>query len=154
MASVTTENVVGWYRPHPKMACGTGGTTGNTASQLQPVYPPGELVKDEVFFAALLGSAATITVTIGGVASVATWTYVPSDGVGLYRGSVPFNGRTGAVTITIARSGAQILSASGDAISTSCNSNMQNWNPYVIGSTGRAIPAVSALSLTLVSFHV
>jgi hypothetical protein len=110
------------------------------------------LVEDAVFFAALLGSTATITVSIGGVASAATWTYAPSNGVGLYRGSIPLNGRTGAVTITLARAGATIISATGDSITTSCTSGMQNYNPVVMGSQspGRAIAAVSPLPLNQV----
>ena len=56
-----------------------------------------------MFFAAVLGSSATVTVTVGGVASAATWQYEPSNGVGLYRGSVDLNGRTGAVTVSLIR---------------------------------------------------
>ncbi|KAG4433574.1 hypothetical protein IFR05_010943 [Cadophora sp. M221] len=81
--SFSSENVVAWYRQHPKNACGTGGTTGNTASQLQQVYSPGEMAEDAVFFAALLSSSATVSVSIGGVASTVTWIHAPSNGVGL-----------------------------------------------------------------------
>ena len=80
--------------------------------------------------------------TIGGVASPATWQYFPSNGVGLYRGSVDLNRRTGAVTVTVTRGGVNILSGTGDSITTSCNGSMQNWNPYVIGTLGRTIPPV------------
>jgi hypothetical protein len=72
-ASITQEGVVSWYRQHPKDACSNGGTTGNTASQLQVEVAPSVMVQDEIYFAAPLGSAATVSVTIGGVAVAATW---------------------------------------------------------------------------------
>ena len=101
-----------------------------------------------MFFAAVLGSSATVSVTIGGVVSAATWTHFPSNGVGLYRGSVDLNGRTGAVNVAVTRTGTLILSATGDSITTACNSNMQNWNPYVIGTLGRTIAAVAHTPLS------
>ncbi|KAK4139971.1 putative glucan endo-alpha-glucosidase agn1 protein [Dichotomopilus funicola] len=55
--SFDQENVVAWYREQPASACGTGGTTGNTASAL---------AQDRLFYAALLGSPATVSVSIGG----------------------------------------------------------------------------------------
>ncbi len=145
--SFNTENVVAWYREHPNSACGTGGTTGNTASQLQQVYPPGALAQDKVFYAALLGSSASVSVSIGGQAIAGTWTITPSGGAGLYRGSVDTGGRTGAVLVTITRSGSQILSASGSDITTSCTNGIENWNANVIVGTPRSIGSVSPLSL-------
>lgn len=145
--SFSQENVVAWYRENPSSACGTGGTTGNTASQLQQVYSPGELAQDMVFYAALLASSASVSVSIGGQSIAATWTTIPSGGIGLYRGSVPTGGLTGSVVITITRSGAQILQASGDAITSGCTSGIENWNANVITGTPRSISPVSPLSL-------
>jgi hypothetical protein len=138
---------VAWYRENPSSACGTGGTTGNTASQLQQVYSPGELAQDMVFYAALLASSASVSVSIGGQSIAATWTTIPSGGVGLYRGSAPTGGLTGSVVVTITRSGAQILQASGDAITSGCTSGIENWNANVITGTPRSIGSVSPLSL-------
>lgn len=39
-ATITREGVVAWYKKNPGSACGTGGTTGNTASQQQTEYAP------------------------------------------------------------------------------------------------------------------
>lgn len=139
--------MIAWHRPHPKNACGTGGTTGNTASQLQTVYAPGELTNDRVFYAALLSSTATVTVSIGGASTAGTWTYVPSGGIGLYRGSVDFAGRTGSVIVTVS-GGGRTLQASGSSITTSCTNGIENWNPIVIKGSARAIASVSPLSLT------
>lgn len=95
--SFNQESAIAWYRLHPKNACGTGGTTGNTASQLQQLYAPGELLEDRVFYTALLSASATVSVSIGGQTIAGSWTYIPDKGVGLYRGSVSFGGRTGNV---------------------------------------------------------
>ena len=144
-ASFDKENVIAWYRPHPKGACGTGGTTGNTASQLQDIYSPAELVEDRVFYAALLSSSATVSVSVGGKTIAGTWDYVPANGVGLYRGNVSFDGLTGPVAVTISRGG-QILQASGDPITTSCEKDIENWNPYVIQGTARSISPATPIS--------
>lgn len=149
--SFNQENVVAWYREQPGSACGTGGTTGNTASQLQQTYPPAVLAQDKIFYAALLGSAAAVSVSIGGQAvSGADWTITPSGGVGLYRGSVATGGRTGVVTITITRSGSPLLFAFGsNPITTTCTNGIANWNPSVIvGVSPHSISAVSPLSLS------
>ncbi|KAM7212852.1 Glycosyl hydrolase family 71 domain containing protein [Rhypophila decipiens] len=146
--SFNQENVVAWYKEHPGSACGTGGTTGNTASQLQQTYAPAMLAQDRVFYAALLGSSATVTVSIGGQTIAGTWTITPSNNIGLFRGSVATGGRTGAVVVTISRSGTQMLSASGNPITNSCPSGITNWNANVIAGTPRSISSVSPLSLS------
>lgn len=71
-AQVTKEGLVSWYRLSPAAACG-GGTTGNTASQLQLEYAPTEVVQDRIFFSALLTMDATVTVSVGGAVQTATW---------------------------------------------------------------------------------
>jgi hypothetical protein len=50
----------------------TGRTPYNTASQLQVEVAPSVMIQDEIYFAAPLGSAATISVTIGGVEVAST----------------------------------------------------------------------------------
>lgn len=115
---------------------------------MQQVHSPSEILDDRVYFAAILGSPGTITVTIGEVATAATWEYEPSNGVGLYRGSVPFGSRTGQVVVSLVRGGATLLSSAGDSITSSCSQNLQNWNPYAISSAGRSIAPVAPLSLT------
>jgi len=142
-ATITREGVVLWYRQHPKSACSSGGTTGNTASQLQVEIAPSAIVQDEIYFAAPLGSAATVSVTVGGVAVPATWNVVPSGGVGIHSGSAPTGGRTGAVVITIARNGVNIIQMNGLAITTTCTNGFNNYNPIVGVQWG---PTISARS--------
>ncbi|KAK4149896.1 glycosyl hydrolase family 71-domain-containing protein [Chaetomidium leptoderma] len=141
------ENVVAWYRETPGSACGTGGTTGNTASQLQQTHAPAVLAQDRIFYAALLGSPASVSASIGGQSVAGTWDIAPSGGVGLYRGSVPMGGRTGAVVVSITRSGSGVVQASGNPITTACTGGMTNWNPIVISGSPRSIAPATPLSL-------
>jgi hypothetical protein len=142
-ATITQEGVVLWYRQHPKSACSSGGTTGNTATQLQVEYAPSAMVQDEIYFAAPLGSAATVSVTIGGVAVAATWNVVPSGGVGIHSGSAPTGGRTGAVAIAISRNSANIVQMTGQPITTTCTNGLNNYNPIVGVKWGASIAARS-----------
>ncbi|KAK3933533.1 glycosyl hydrolase family 71-domain-containing protein [Diplogelasinospora grovesii] len=144
VATISQEGLVAWFRPQPASACATGGTTGNTASQLQITYSPAEIVQDKIFFTALLGSAADVTVTVGGVDQGATWTRVPDGNVGLWHGNVTYHG-TGDVVVTVTRSGAQVAQVSGGTISTGCTDSIENWNAWVGSSTGPSV-SVSAPS--------
>ncbi|KAK4170847.1 glycosyl hydrolase family 71-domain-containing protein [Triangularia setosa] len=124
------EGVTFWYRPNPRSACGSGGTTGNTALQLQLEFPAAEVAADAVFYTAQLASeGATVTVSIGGVYTVGTWSDTPDGGSGLYHGNVSFNSRTGPVQITLSRGGKTLASASGTPISSTCT--LANWNAWV-----------------------
>lgn len=144
IASITQEGLVSWYRLSPAQACDTGGTTGNTASQLQLEYDPSVLMQDKIFYSALLASAADVTVSIGGVIQKGTWENIPSGGIGIYHGSVPMGGHTGEVVITISRSGSTIASVSGPAITTSCPKEITNWNAWVGSATAaNTIPTTS-----------
>lgn len=148
-STVTQEKLVYWYRKMPAAACGSGQTTGNTAWQLQYEFSPAEVVQDRVFFTAILGSRADVSVSIGGAAVAAKWTDVPNDNVGQYHGSVDFGGRSGPVVITISRSGQQILSSTGVAIGSGCDAGgMQNWNVWVGSASGSAAVSKAATSLS------
>ncbi|KAK0115705.1 hypothetical protein ONS96_014150 [Cadophora gregata f. sp. sojae] len=142
-ATVTKEGLQTWYRINPKDACGTGGTSANTASQIQLEFAPSEVLADEIFFSALLGSPADVTVTIGGASVAAKWSTVPDGNVGVYHGSVPFGGRTGAVVVTIKRNGATIAIVNGRSITTGCTNGIANYNAWV----GSAMSA-SSISAT------
>ncbi|KAL1963031.1 hypothetical protein VTN77DRAFT_8779 [Rasamsonia byssochlamydoides] len=131
IATITQEGLVTWYRLNPATACATGGTTGNTASQLQLEFKPYDVVQDEVFYSALLASPATVTVSIGGVVQAATWSDTPDGGIGIYHGSVPFNDNTGQVIVTISRAGETIASVYGASITTICTDGIENWNAWV-----------------------
>ncbi|KAH8421671.1 Glycoside hydrolase [Colletotrichum scovillei] len=137
--TIANEKLVFWYRKQPAAACDSGMTTGNTASQLQLEFAPTEVSQDRVFYSAVLGSSASVSVTIGGVTQAGTWSKSPEDGVGLYSGSVPFNGNLGDVVVTISRGGGSSFSGSGSAISTQCGAGgLANWNAWVGSATGGA----------------
>lgn len=149
VSTVTQEGVVGWYRPGPGGGCGGsssyGWTTGNTHSLLQYEYPPQDVIQDRIFFSALLGSSADISVTVGSASLDATFTDTPSGGVGIYHGSVPFTGHNGAVTITVSRSGAQVAFFTGAEITAGCTgeNGMENFNAWVGYDMGGSISAKS-----------
>ncbi|KAK3687975.1 mutanase [Podospora appendiculata] len=134
-ATVTKEGVQGWWRRAAAGACGHGDTTGNTASQLELEFAPTAILTDKVFFSALLGSAADVSVTVGGTALAAAWTWKPDDGIGIYHGSASFGSATGNVVITITRAGQAVVSVSpgtaGSIGPQSCVGGLQNWNAYV-----------------------
>lgn len=131
-ATVTQEALVTWYRTSPAAACSDGGTTGNTASQLQLEFPPQNVMQDNVFFSAILGADAEVTVTVGGNTFHPKWSSVPDGGVGVYHGSVELNGATGAASVHISRGGRSLARVDGMAISAaSCNNGLTNWNPWV-----------------------
>ncbi|KAF2713163.1 carbohydrate-binding module family 24 protein [Pleomassaria siparia CBS 279.74] len=148
VATVTQEGIVGWYRLNPATACADGGTTGNTATQLQLEYYPSDVVEDKVFFQSLLGSAATVSVTVGGVALTAEWTTQPYGGIGMYFGSASTNGATGAVVITVSRNGGQVASLAGESITTSCSSGLNNFNAWVGDSLGSSVSATTPANTT------
>lgn len=141
ISTVTRETLVTWYHTNPGSACLSGGTTGNTASQQQTEYSPGEIAEDRVFYSALLGSYATATVTIGGSVQSVDWDRIPEGGIGLYHGSVPFNGATGNVVVSLSRGG---LSVKGADITTDCSAygGYNNWNAWV--GSAKAASTISA----------
>ncbi|KAH7033736.1 glycosyl hydrolase family 71-domain-containing protein [Microdochium trichocladiopsis] len=139
-SAVGQEAVVGWYRPIVGSACTTGGTTANTMSQVQCEQAPDTVVQDRVFVDALLAGEKPGTVTIGGVSQGITWENKPVGGIGIYHGSVPFNGNTGPVTVSVSGVG----SFDGPAITTSCTNNIQNynaWTGYAKGAGSGATPS-------------
>ena len=149
-AEVTQESLVTWYRLSPAAACSSGGTSGNTASQLQIEFPPAQMAQDRIFFSAVLTRFTEVVVSIGGVAQQVGWSSVPDDDVGVFHGSVTFNGRTGPVEVYLMRDGSKYLSISGEAISGSCKNGIQNWNAWV-GSAKLAQSGPSAKTSLLLS---
>lgn len=147
ISTITRETLTTWYRLNPGASCSNGGTTGNTASQQQVEYSPSAMLEDRVFYSALLGSSAAVTVQIGGTTQAGKWDSIPDGGVGIYHGSVPFNGATGQVVVSLSRGG---MSVSGAAITTDCSSNggLNNWNAWVGSSqSGAGVSATPALGL-------
>ncbi|KAJ5968962.1 Glycoside hydrolase family 71 [Penicillium viridicatum] len=131
--SIQDEGITAWFRQMPGKACKNGGTMGNPVTQGQKVVPPTDILRDEVFYSALLHSAIAVDVAvdIGGVVQDGKWKSTPSGQIGLYHGSVPFDGNTGQVVVTISRRGNKIAEMRGASISDSCPDDIQNWNAWV-----------------------
>ncbi|KAK1573339.1 family 71 glycosyl hydrolase [Colletotrichum navitas] len=133
-ATITKEGLVTWYRLHPGDAGDSGGTTGNTSSHGQELFHPAEIMEDKIVYSALLTGPAQVTVSVGGVAEEGSWDEdgVPKGGVGVYHGSVPFNGRTGEVVVTVHRGSEVAVQVQGRPITTECShGGMNNWNAWV-----------------------
>ncbi|KAF4944751.1 hypothetical protein FGADI_12471 [Fusarium gaditjirri] len=150
IATINQEVLVAWYRLTPASACATGGTTGNTAAQLQPEMPPGELSQDKIFFSALLTSLLTPRVTIDGQRRVVNWDDAPYGNVGMFHGSFAYEGRVGKVIIELVdASGAVVATLNGADLTKTCEKGVTNWNPWVGSTTTtRSVSAAPALSLS------
>ncbi|KAG4442833.1 hypothetical protein IFR05_001714 [Cadophora sp. M221] len=148
ISTVTQEGITTWFRPNPVAGspCSSGGTSGNTHTQFQVEFPPGEIAQDKVFYSAMLGSATgvTVTVSIGGKQTVGTWAKKPFDGVGIYHGNVSMAGATGPVIVTL-KTTKGTYTVNGGTITTTCTNNIQNWNAWVGGAVGGSISATPTL---------
>jgi hypothetical protein len=68
--------------------------------------------------------------------------------VDIYHGSVPFDGNTGEVIVTISRSGTTIAQMTGKSITTDCTNGIENWNAWVGSATSsETISATPALDI-------
>ncbi|KAK4096690.1 carbohydrate-binding module family 24 protein [Parathielavia hyrcaniae] len=142
-ATITRELVVTWYRVNKNGACSDGGTTGNTASQLQFEYSPSVMMQDRVFYDVLLTSNAHVEVSIGGVVQEGSWDQGPYQGVGVYHGSVPIGGaHSGPVVVTVKRAGTTIATVNGASITRNCAEGINNYNPWVGSAAGPSVSAV------------
>ncbi|RAK98769.1 glycoside hydrolase family 71 protein [Aspergillus ibericus CBS 121593] len=130
-ATLDYEGLVTWYRPNPSEACGTGGTTGNTASEGQTLYPPAEVAQNKIFYSAMLDSHANVTVTVGGQSLGATWEHLGRGGAGLYHGGVEYGSATGKVVVTVHRDGETVATVAGESITATCTDDLSNWNAWV-----------------------
>ncbi|KAL2266659.1 hypothetical protein VTJ83DRAFT_6011 [Remersonia thermophila] len=137
-ARVLQETAVIYYRPSPARACDGGGTVANAASHGQKEMPPEEVLADKVFWSALLNSdkGLSVKVKIGDDEDYArSLTLVPPAGMGrpgVYAGSVPFNGRTGPVQVTVMQGGRTVAVVRGSKnITNHCEKGIQNWDAVV-----------------------
>ncbi|KAH6842747.1 mutanase [Chaetomium sp. MPI-CAGE-AT-0009] len=138
--AVGTESAAMWFRKSPGASCRDGGTTGNTATQLQLEYPPKDIFQDKIFIAALLSEPASLMLGDKGgtYGSVEEWDYVPPGGVGIYRHSIDmadvmkFYSR-GNFTLYISRGEDQwfIVAWTPLIVKETCYMGFTNWNPIV-----------------------
>lgn len=141
------ENVVTWYRLSRDGAsgCKDGGTTGNAPVQDQKEYTPEEILQDRVFYSALLGSPANVSVTIGGDAVDGSWDVKPKDGKGVYMGSVEVNG-VGDVKVEVKRGEDVVAHVDGEKIKGECEADggFRNFNAWV-GTSGAGMLQVRSI---------
>jgi hypothetical protein len=145
-ATVTEERLVTWYRVNKNGVCSDGGTTGNTANQLQFEYTADEIMEDRVFYDVLLTSDAQVTVSIGGVAQIGTWDQEPYGGVGVYHGSVAMGDASGEVVVTVQRDGETIATVTGASITSACTSGLNNYNPWVGSARGPSLDPTNPIT--------
>ncbi|KAH2979057.1 hypothetical protein KXW58_004186 [Aspergillus fumigatus] len=138
VASIEHDTVVYWYRPHPVSSCYTGGTTVNTASQLQIEFEPASALEDRVYVMALLSDGNhAVTVYAGGDQGYVKWDSWPEDdGTGIFFGSAPFH--PGKVSIRLDRGDGEAGYAVGLDISDQC-SFTASAIPSTQGTTGSAL---------------
>lgn len=141
VASIEHDTVVYWYRPHPVSSCYTGGTTVNTASQLQIEFEPASALEDRVYVMALLSDGNhAVTVYAGGDQGYVKWDSWPEDdGTGIFFGSAPFH--PGKVSIRLDRGDGEAGYAVGLDISDQCEKGYNNYNAWVGSFTASAIPS-------------
>ncbi|TAQ89712.1 hypothetical protein B7494_g1977 [Chlorociboria aeruginascens] len=119
-----------WYRLAPAAAGDSCGVTGNTAAQQQTEMPPAQMIKDAIFFSALLQSAAQVQLSIGGQV-VAT-----ENGVqGINHWSQEFGQNVGAVELSVSRGGQVVNSTTGPPITSNSilANGCSNYNAWVGG---------------------
>lgn len=116
-----------WYRRNPSNSGSSGGTTGNNPSLGQPVLNPGIVSQDKVFLTILVMEPSSLDVKIGAFPP----TTLRALTAGISHFSVPFNGQTGPVKMTISRSGQEIVSTTGPDITDQCVNGEVNWNAFV-----------------------
>lgn len=163
VSSISQEVLQVWFRPNPATVCNDGETTGNTATQLQVEFKPGELVvlnastrpsrtttncdsvgdivTNNIFFSAICASPPTsLMVTVGGTQVAANWTNTPDGGVGLYHGSAAYGDLRGNVDVTVSTSSGS-MSVSNGEITDVCTANLMNWNAWTGSATGAGVHA-------------
>ena len=115
--------------PEPGSACSAGGTVCDNVPY-QTSYPPGQCDVDAVFFTVSTAGTASVNVRIRPSAPVT----VTASFAGLFHSSVPFDGQTGAVVISVTSNAKVLGPVTRPAITTTCQSEGVNWNAWVGGS--------------------
>lgn len=98
----------------------------------QEEMEPGQVSQDRVFLSVLVTAPSTVCVQIGGHESTTLHAYM----AGIHHFSVPFDGQTGPVQITLSRSQSEIVSTIGPEITDQCVDGTVNWNAIVGSSDG------------------
>ncbi|SPQ25330.1 d1eb6a7a-d2c3-4a74-add6-62781f3fd77b [Thermothielavioides terrestris] len=82
---------------------------------------------DAVFYSALLNSPADVSVSVGGVVQLGTWSDAPDSKSGLYHGNMPFDDLAADVVVSLTRNGN--VFATGTSTATSPASDTARVRP-------------------------
>ncbi|GMM33555.1 hypothetical protein DASC09_008800 [Saccharomycopsis crataegensis] len=122
-----TEDVLSfWYKITPNTAGGTGGTTGNTASQGQTIYPVSEVSEDLIFVSVIAKNTATLSIQIGGTSSITSFPI--SAGPNFY--SIPMGKSSGSPIFTLSRNNKTVKNVTGPTILQTATNGLVNFNAY------------------------
>lgn len=136
-ATFTKESAtVAHHRTSLLTGCSDGGTTLNTANQLQLEHQPASGSPDKVYVAALLTAPASISFSSGGKqqsVGLDEWDVMPDGGVGLYLTTLDIT-TEGYQSLSINRNGIQ-LQFFRTLAEDRCPNTLTNWNAYVEGAT-------------------
>lgn len=125
---MTEEKVIYYHKPNPSASCSDGGTVGNQPGDTP--YTIEDVSLDQVSVDVLVSASAEVSVKIGDNDPT-----VLQAEPGANHFAVPFNGRTGKVTVRVSRDGQSVISATGTEISGNCADGLVNWNAIVAGSS-------------------
>ncbi|KAJ5827408.1 hypothetical protein N7447_004171 [Penicillium robsamsonii] len=131
-ASMGNDLATFWYTPNPLDYCDVGGTTLNTASQLQIEYNPKETLEARIWVMSLFSSGNAAVLVNG---ESVEWDYIPdgSAGAAIRFGSVA--APIGPVRIILVVGDIMGQSPNTIDITTSCDGGFNNFNAWV-GSVG------------------
>lgn len=124
------DRITFWFRLNPSSSGSSSGTTGNNPAMGQEEMDPGLVSQDRVFLSVLVAAPSTVSVQIGGHNP----TILHAHMAGLHHFSVPFNGQTGPVHITLLRFQTEIVSTVGPEVTDQCVDGAVNWNA-IVGSS-------------------
>ncbi|KGO69674.1 Glycoside hydrolase, family 71 [Penicillium italicum] len=125
-----------WYTPNPLDYCSVGGTTLNTASQLQIEYNPKDKLEARIWVMSLFSDGNNAVFVND---ESVEWDFIPDGSVGaaIRFGSVA--APIGSVEVNLIVHGAVMQSPKTIDITTSCDGGFNNFNAWV-GSVGGGSP--------------
>jgi hypothetical protein len=84
-----------------------------------------------IYFSAVLGSVANVTISIGNETKATTWNYEPAGGVGVYHGNLEVGSLSGDVRVLLKRGNATLATIAGKPVGGCGPDGYANFNPYV-----------------------
>ncbi|KAJ6014734.1 hypothetical protein N7540_009325 [Penicillium herquei] len=134
-ASMGSDLATYWYYPNPIDSCSVGGTTLNTASQLQIEFDPQNTLEDRIWVMAQF-SSGNAAVYVNG--NSVEWDFIPeTEGAAIRFGSVASPRGEASITLYTGEYAQQgILGPQSTDISLSCDGGFNNFNTRVASIGG------------------